>query len=218
MANNSEASTERRHERTAMVTAQINARGVRDAEVLRAMREVPRHEFVDVQLRDHAYEDCALPLQHGQTISQPYIVAMMTEALQLTPSMKVLEIGTGCGYQSAVLAKLCKWVYSVEIVPQLASQTRDRLKNLGIRNVSVRTGDGYMGWPERAPFERIIVTAAPNHVPQPILDQLAEGGRLVIPVGEGSQELLILKRESGRLMQKKLIPVKFVPMTGAAQR
>lgn len=218
MAINQDLTTQRRHERTAMVTAQINARGIKDPTVLQAMRNVPRHEFVDITMRDHAYEDSALPLQYGQTISQPYIVGMMSEALELTPSMKVLEIGTGCGYQTAVLAQMCKWVYSVEIVPQLASTSRERFKQLGIPNVSVRTGDGYMGWPERAPFERIIVTAAPNHVPQPLLDQLAEGGRLVIPIGEGSQELLVLKRESGRLMQKKLIPVKFVPMTGAAQR
>lgn len=204
------------NERVSMVTTQIATRGVRDFDVLTVMSQIPRHEFVPQNIKDHAYEDGALPIGNGQTISQPYIVALMTEALQLTKDCRVLEIGTGCGYQSAVLASLCQKVFSIEIVANLAEETRQRLASLGIENVQIRTGDGYRGWPEEAPFDRIIVTAAPDHLPEHLFEQLVEGGRMIIPIGEGTQELMVFRMEAGRMEANRLIPVRFVPMTGEA--
>lgn len=206
----------RRNERNAMVTAQIAARGVRDPDVLSVMRHVPRHEFVPQAIADHAYDDSAMPIGEGQTISQPYIVGLMTEALQLTKDCRVLEIGTGCGYQSAILAALCKQVYSVEIVAALAEETRQRLARLGIGNVEILVGDGYRGWPEAAPFDRIIVTAAPNHLPEHLFSQLSNDGKLIIPVGEKTQDLMVFTMKEEQIEAKRLIPVRFVPMTGEA--
>ncbi len=208
----------RTNEREAMVTTQIAARGVRNPEVLSVLRKVPRHEFVPQSIKDHAYEDGAMPIGNGQTISQPYIVALMTEALQLTRECRVLEIGTGCGYQTAVLAALCRKVYSIEIVAGLAEETRHRLARLGVDNVETRTGDGYRGWPEEAPFDRIIVTAAPDHIPEHLFGQLVENGRMIIPVGENTQDLMVFKLSEGKMEAKRLIPVRFVPMTGEAMR
>jgi protein-L-isoaspartate(D-aspartate) O-methyltransferase len=202
-----------------MVETQIMARGVRDPRVLAAMREVPRHLFVDPSESGGAYEDHPLPIGGNQTISQPYIVALMTELAKIGPRDKVLEIGTGSGYQSAVLSKLATQVYSIEIVPELARQSAERLRRLGYANVTVREGDGYRGWPEHAPFDAIIVTAAPDRIPQPLLDQLAAGGRLVIPVGSFFQELKVLTKDrDGRISEKDIIPVRFVPMTGEIEK
>ncbi len=201
--------------RARMVDTQILARGVRDPRVLAAMRKVPRHKFVDPSERDRAYEDHPLPIAGSQTISQPYIVALMTELLALPEKARVLEIGTGSGYQSAVLGELAAEVYSIEIVPALAHSASEKLKELGYTNVTVREGDGYRGWPEHAPFDGIIVTAAPERIPQPLVEQLAVGGRMVIPVGGFFQELKVFtKQEDGRLSEKDVLPVRFVPMTG----
>src|SRR5688572_23731597 len=177
--------------RERMIETQIVARDVRDAAVLQAMRRVPRHLFVPDDLRPFAYDDRPLPIGRGQTISQPYIVAYMTEALQLTPAHTVLEIGTGSGYQAAVLAEIVKQVYSIEIVPDLAESARRALAEAGYRNVEIRSGNGYLGWPDRAPFDRIIVTAAPPEIPQPLVDQLAAGGIMVVPVGTSHQEIVV---------------------------
>jgi len=205
--------------RARMVDSQIAARGVRNPRVLAAMREVPRHLFVDEAQRSHAYDDGPLPIGGKQTISQPYIVALMSELLDLTPNEKVLEIGTGSGYQSAVLARLAGHVYSIEIIPELARQSADRLKKLGFSNITVREGDGYRGWPEEAPFDGIIVTAAPERIPQPLLDQLAPNGRMVIPVGGFFQELKVFKKDAnGRITEQDIIPVRFVPMTGEIEK
>ncbi len=215
----SEADYARLRER--MVKEQIEARGVKDARVLAAMRKVPRHEFVPARVRPRAYEDYPLPIGEGQTISQPYIVALMTELLHLKGDEKVLEIGTGSGYQAAVLSVLAKEVYTIEIVEPLARRAERALKRLGYRNVSVRCGDGFKGWPERAPFDAVIVTCAPERTPPPLIEQLKPGGRLVIPVGPewGSQWLKVLtKRADGRVTEERVIPVRFVPMTGRAQR
>ena len=205
--------------RARMVETQIVARGVRDARVLAAMRVVPRHLFVDPAQRAQAYEDHPLPIAGNQTISQPYIVALMTELAEITPGEKVLEIGTGSGYQSAVLSRLAKEVYSVEIVPELARESAQRLRRLGYGNVTVREGDGYRGWGEHAPFDAIIVTAAPDRIPRPLLDQLASGGRLVIPVGSFFQELKVLSKDkNGKISEKDILPVRFVPMTGEIEK
>jgi protein-L-isoaspartate(D-aspartate) O-methyltransferase len=205
--------------RARMVETQIVPRGVRDPRVLAAMREVPRHLFVPPSQRARAYDDGPLPIGGNQTISQPYIVALMTELADIAPREKVLEIGTGSGYQSAVLSKLAGEVYSIEIVPELARQSAERLKKLGYGNVTVREGDGYRGWPEHAPFDAIIVTAAPDRIPQPLLDQLAPGGRMVIPVGSFFQELKVLSKEkNGKITEKDIIPVRFVPMTGEIEK
>jgi protein-L-isoaspartate(D-aspartate) O-methyltransferase len=183
------------------------------------MRKVPRHLFVDPSQRGQAYEDHPLPIPGNQTISQPYIVAIMTELLDLQPGERVLEIGTGSGYQSAVLAHLAKDVHTIEIVPELARSAAARLKELGYQNVTVREGDGYRGWPERAPFDGIIVTAAPERIPQPLLDQLAPGGVMVIPVGGFFQELKVFRKSAdGRITEKDVLPVRFVPMTGEVER
>ena len=204
--------------RARMVETQIQARGVRDARVLAAMRKVPRHKFVDPSERDRAYEDHPLPIAGSQTISQPYIVALMTELLALPEKARVLEIGTGSGYQSAVLAELAAEVYSIEIVPALARSSSEKLRALGHTNVTVREGDGYRGWPEHAPFDGIIVTAAPERTPEPLLEQLAVGGRMVIPVGGFFQELKVFtKQPDGSIVEKDVLPVRFVPMTGEVE-
>ena len=202
-------------QRERMVREQIEGRGIRDADVLRAMRTTPRHLFVPENLREYAYWDHALPIGLGQTISQPYIVALMTELLAPKKTDRVLEIGTGTGYQAAVLAELAKHVYTMEIVAELANSARERLAALGLRNVTVRQGDGYKGWPEEAPFDRIILTAAPPEVPQKLVEQLARGGRLVAPVGESpaTQELVVVeKTRAGEIRQRAVAPVMFVPM------
>jgi protein-L-isoaspartate(D-aspartate) O-methyltransferase len=204
--------------RNRMVERQIRARGVEDARVLGALAAVPRHLFVPADVVEQAYDDHPLPIGHGQTISQPYVVALMTELADLRPGERALEVGTGSGYQAAVLAALADSVYTVEIVEPLAASAADRLRRLGYANVRVRWGDGYRGWPERAPFDAIVVTAAPERVPQPLLDQLAVGGRLVIPVGGASQDLLEITRTADGLVERNVIPVRFVPMTGEAQR
>jgi len=208
---------EYRAQRVAMVERQIAARGVRDPAVLEAMRQVPRHRFVPEALADEAYEDRPLPIGRGQTISQPYVVAAMTEALEPEPGDRILEVGTGSGYQAAVLAAIVKEVKSIEIVPELAASASQLLSELGYANVEVIAGDGFQGLPEQAPFDGIIVTAAPPEVPPPLLEQLADGGRLVIPVGRGFQELKVLKRRGSSWQEESLFPVRFVPMTGEAQ-
>jgi protein-L-isoaspartate(D-aspartate) O-methyltransferase len=204
--------------RARMVREQIAGRDVRDPRVLAALSRVPRHELVPEDVRMHAYEDRPLPIGYGQTISQPYIVAYMTEQLRLSGDERVLEVGTGSGYQAAVLSELAREVYSIEIVPELGERARADLARLGYRNVHVRVGDGYRGWPEHAPFDAIIVTAAPGHVPQPLVDQLAVGGRLVLPVGDFFQELLLIERDKDGIRQERLLDVRFVPMRGEAER
>jgi protein-L-isoaspartate(D-aspartate) O-methyltransferase len=204
-----------------MVKDTIEARNVRDPEVLSAMRAVPRHRFVLEAYVDQAYDDHPLPIGHGQTISQPYIVAWMTELLALQPGDRVLEIGTGSGYQAAVLAELEGIdVYTIEIVPELAEQAEARLQMLGYTDVQAKQDDGYHGWPEHAPYDAIIVTAAPDHLPQPLANQLADGGRMVIPIGPpgGYQELWKFEKQDGELTAKSLGGVAFVPLTGDGHR
>jgi protein-L-isoaspartate(D-aspartate) O-methyltransferase len=201
-----------------MVDSQIEARGVRDPRVLAAMRQVPRHEFVPEPWQHLAYSDRPLPIGYEQTISQPYIVALMSEALALKGDEIVLEIGTGSGYQAAVLCELASHVYSIEIVPQLAERALAVLQMLNYTNVSVRAGDGYRGWPEHAPFDAIMLTAAPERVPQPLLDQLKLGGRLVLPVGGELQHLVRMTRRPDGFESDTLAAVRFVPMTGEAQK
>ena len=200
--------------RMQMVDDQIAARDIKDPRVLEAMRRVPRHEFVPEAMRGNAYLDSPLPIGHDQTISQPYIVAYMTEALELDATHRVLEIGTGSGYQAAVLGELAKEVYTIEIVAPLADRARQTLKNLGYKNVHIRTGNGYLGWPEQAPFDRVMVTAAPDAVPPALIEQLKVGGLMAIPVGVGDQELRILRRTTSGLELLRTLPVRFVPMTG----
>ena len=203
--------------RQQMVREQLQSRDISDPRVLAAMGKVPRHEFVPADFVQAAYEDNALPLKSGQTISQPYIVAYMTQALELRGPERVLEIGTGSGYQAAILAEIAQEVYTVEILPELQQQAVAVLSKLGYRNIRFRVGDGYMGWPEYAPFDRIIVTAAPESVPKPLIDQLKEGGRLIIPLGTLSQDLTILEKTASGIAWRTTIPVRFVPMTGKAQ-
>ena len=207
-----------RKARDAMVQQQIASRGVRDQRVLEAMRKVPRHLFVPPQMQPYAYMDTPLPIGYEQTISQPYIVGFMSEALKLKPGDHVLEIGTGSGYQAAVLAELVREVYSIEIVERLAAEATRRLRDLGYSNITVHAGDGYRGWPEAAPFDAIIVTAAPDHVPQPLLDQLAVDGRLILPVGKHFQSLIRFQRTTKGFKRENLLPVRFVPMTGEAEK
>ncbi|MFL6546077.1 MAG: protein-L-isoaspartate(D-aspartate) O-methyltransferase [Candidatus Udaeobacter sp.] len=200
--------------RQQMVQQQLMPRGIKDARVLGAMSKVPREEFVPPDSRADSYEDGPLPIGEGQTISQPYIVAFMTEQLRSKPSDRVLEIGTGSGYQAAILAELAAEVYTIEIVEPLAKNAEVTLQRLGYKNVHVKVGDGYSGWLEHAPFDAIIVTCAPDHVPQQLTDQLKDGGRMVIPVGERfAQQLYLLEKQNGRLRESAVLPVRFVPMT-----
>jgi len=203
--------------RAEMVRTQLQRRDVKDPLVLAAMLKVPRHEFVPPNIVNSAYDDCALPLDLGQTISQPYIVGFMTQALRLTGNERVLEIGTGSGYQAAILAEIVSEVYSVEILPQLADRANVLLAKMGYKNIHVKAGDGYEGWGEFAPFDRIIVTAAPDRIPQPLIDQLKIGGRMIIPVGCIDQELVIIEKKETGMVRESSIPVRFVPMTGKAQ-
>jgi len=200
--------------RRMMVRTQIRARGVKDERVLAAMEVVPRAEFVPSAQRPHAYEDRPLPIGEGQTISQPYIVALMTDLLEVKEGDRVLEIGTGSGYQAAVLAELTPHVYTIEIIPALAERAKETLRRLGYDTVEVMAGDGYLGWPDRAPFDGIIVTCAPEEVPEPLKEQLREGGRMVIPVGPQwtDQTLYVLTKKGDTLEQKEIISVRFVPM------
>lgn len=201
--------------RLVMVEDQIMERGIKDPRVLDIMKTVPRHEFVPEKYRKSAYEDGPLPIGYGQTISQPFIVAFMTEHLRVEPDYKVLEIGTGSGYQAAVLSKLADHVYTIEIVNELARDSKSLLKTLGYKNVTVLAGDGYKGWPQEAPFDRIMVTAAPEKIPQTLVDQLKTGGRMVVPVGKqfGIQYLwVITKQKDGTVIKDKVLPVRFVPM------
>lgn len=205
--------------RQKMVEFQLRARDIIDSRVLFVMGRIPRHEFVPPELLSEAYDDHPLPIGHQQTISQPYIVALMTQLARPRPEHKALDIGTGSGYQAAILAELCREVYSIEIIKPLAEEAARRLKRLGYTNIMVKAGDGYRGWPEKAPFDVIIVAAAPDHVPQPLVDQLAPGGRLVIPVGRVEQQLMVIeKRPDGSIFRESVAPVLFVPMTGEAQQ
>jgi protein-L-isoaspartate(D-aspartate) O-methyltransferase len=204
--------------RAAMVRDQVEARGVSDPRTLAALRKVPRHLFVPPGQAPSAYADHPLPIGHEQTISQPYIVGFMTEALGLKGGETVLEVGTGSGYQAAVLAEVAARVYSIEIVEPLAREAAERLRRLGYGTVDVRAGDGYQGWPEKAPFDAIIVTAAAPRIPQPLKDQLRDGGRLLLPLGDDWQELVLLTRRGDRFEERRLLPVRFVPMTGAVRR
>jgi protein-L-isoaspartate(D-aspartate) O-methyltransferase len=205
--------------RLSMVEQQLRGRDITDARVLAAMGRIPRHRFMPTRLQDLAYADTTAPIGHGQTISQPYIVALMTQAASPRREGRALDIGTGSGYQAAVLAELCQEVYSVEILKPLADSAQKRLAEMGYKNVHVRVGDGYRGWAEKAPFDVIIVAAAPDHVPQPLVDQLAKGGHLVIPVGRFFQELLVIKkRKDGSVRHQSIAPVRFVPMRGEAEK
>lgn len=198
--------------REVMVMYQIQKRGVKDKRVLNAMLKVERHEFVPEDLQYFAYEDSPLPIGSRQTISQPYIVGLMTELLELKGDEKVLEIGTGSGYQAAILAELSREVYTIEILPELAEGAEKLLHELGYTNIKVRCADGYLGWQEFSPFDGIIVTCASRDIPMPLIEQLAEGGRMVIPVGDEFQELRLLIKSKGKLIQKNIIPVSFVPL------
>jgi protein-L-isoaspartate(D-aspartate) O-methyltransferase len=207
--------------RKKMVTEQLSGpgRNITNAQVLTVMEKVPRHEFVPERWRAQAYEDRPLPIGYDQTISQPYIVAFMTEKLEPKPSDQVLEIGTGSGYQAAVLSEMVAEVYTIEIIAVLAKRAAADLQRLGYTNVHVRAGDGYRGWPEKAPFDAVIVTCAPENVPAPLVEQLKEGGRMIIPVGPSwNQELILLHKQGGRLERRAVMPVRFVPMTGQSQK
>jgi len=204
--------------RLEMVEEQIVTRGVKDSLTLKSMRKVARHLFIPENLHRYAYYDEPLPIGENQTISQPYIVAIMTELLQLKGGEKVLEIGTGSGYQAAVLAEIAAEVYTIEIVDLLCDRARDLLEEMGYENIQVHCADGYQGWPEAAPFDAVIVTAAPDHIPEPLLEQLKIGGRLVLPVGDGYQELVRITKTKSGIKRENIIPVRFVPMTGEAER
>lgn len=211
--------SERAVEREAMVQRQLAARDITDPRVLAAMRKIPRHEFVPPDVAPAAYQDSPLPIGLGQTISQPYIVALMTQLAGAAPGKKALDVGTGSGYQAAVLAEIMDRVYSIEILCELAEEAKGRLDRLGYRNVEIRCGDGYRGWKEAAPFDVIIVAAAPEEIPEPLIDQLAPGGRLVIPVGQAHQELIVVEKSSeGVISRFTAGGVRFVPMTGEAQQ
>ena len=205
--------------RQRMVEQQLKSRGIKDERVLVAMAKVPREEFVPADVRPSAYEDGPLPIGYDQTISQPYVVAFMTEQLRPTRSDRVLEIGSGSGYQAAILGELVAEVYTIEIVEPLAKSAEATLQRLGYNNVHIKVGDGYKGWPEEAPFDAIIVTCAPEKVPQPLVDQLKDGGRMVIPVGERfAQQLYLLEKKNGQLKESVTLPVRFVPMLREGQK
>jgi protein-L-isoaspartate(D-aspartate) O-methyltransferase len=206
--------------RQAMVELQLRARDITDRKLLKVMGEVPRHLFIDPHLRDEAYEDYPLPIEEGQTISQPYIVALMTQYLELKGGEKVLEVGTGSGFQAAVLDRMGARVYSIEIHDALAKKAAAILKKLGYDRVEVKSGDGYFGWPEAAPFDAIIVTCAPDRIPDPLFKQLKEGGRMIIPVGEsgGTQTLTLVRKIRGKPKSEQISLVRFVPMTGAVKK
>lgn len=197
-----------------MVRQQIMARGVADPEVLEAMRKVPRHLFVPENYRDFSYRDHPLPIGQGQTISQPYVVAFMTEALDLKSTDRVLEIGTGSGYQAAVVAEIVKEVYTIEIIEELGKRARRTLEMLGYKNIRVKIGDGYKGWPEKGPFDAVIVTCAPERIPEALIEQLSDGGRMIVPVGRAGavQRLVRAVKKKGKLETKEVMPVRFVPM------
>jgi len=200
-------------QRMQMVKTQIESRGVSDPLVLEAFRKVERHRFVAPETISRAYNDYPLPIEEGQTISQPYIVAFMTEALHLKSSDKVLEIGTGSGYQAAILAEICDSVFTIEIFPKLGKKAIEIFSELGYKNIFCKIGDGYKGWPEKAPFDAIIVTCAPSKIPEPLKNQLAEDGRMIIPVGDNPfQSLVLLKKRKGKIREEKVLPVRFVPM------
>ncbi len=208
------AAKERHSERRRMVEEQIIARGIESGRVLQAMRKVPRHRFLPAHLAHLAYNDRPLPIGLDQTISQPFIVAYMTDAAGISPKEKVLEIGTGSGYQAAILGELAKEVYTIEIIPELGERARSTLGEMGYQNINVRIGNGYEGWVEHAPFDVIIVTAAPEAVPQALIDQLALDGRMVIPVGAQHQEMMVIRKTHQGIVTRRTIPVRFVPMTG----
>lgn len=217
MRESTQSTTEYARERAALIE-ELSRSGIRDQRVLRAMARVPRHRFVPPEIVPHSYANEPMPIGSSQTISQPYVVAYMSEMLQLSGDEKVLEVGTGSGYQAAVLGELAREVYSIEIVPELARFGAANLAATGYTNVTVREGDGYAGWPEHAPFDAIIVTAAPDHIPPKLVEQLAVGGRLVIPVGDYYQEIVVVTKTEQGVVEKRTLPVRFVPMTGEAQR
>jgi protein-L-isoaspartate(D-aspartate) O-methyltransferase len=214
------SSSEFAAERQNMVEQQLKPRGIRDERVIAAMAKVPREEFVAENVRGQSYADSALPIGHDQTISQPYIVAFMTEQLRPKPTDRVLEVGTGSGYQAAVLAELVKDVYTIDIVEPLAKEASARLARLGYNNAHVKVGDGYQGWAEVGPFDAIIVTCAPDKIPQPLIQQLKDGGRMIVPVGTTmmDQQLYLLEKKNGELAQTAILPVRFVPMVGEAAK
>lgn len=207
-----------RKQRLQMVETQIVRRGIKDSLVLEAMKSAPRHLFVPEKIRDESYRDGPLPIGSDQTISQPYIVAIMTELLQVDSSSRVLEIGTGSGYQAAVLAEIVDSVYTIEIIPTLAERAGSILDSLKYDNISVRAGDGYSGWPEAAPFDGIIVTAAVPRLPEPLIEQLKPQGRMVVPVGDYGQDLMVVTKTDSGVVRKSIIPVRFVPMTGEIRK
>lgn len=208
--------TDEFEQRLQMVKQQLRARGIKDRAVLKAMSNVPRHRFVAPSQANSAYGDYPLPIGYDQTISQPYIVAYMTEAAEISSNEKVLEIGTGCGYQAAVLGELAKEVYTIEIVPELAESARKTLNELGYKNIHVKTGDGYQGWAEHAPYDAIVVTAAPARIPEALVNQLALNGKMIIPVGTQNQMMVAITKTRDGLIEKRTIPVRFVPMTGGS--
>ncbi len=208
-----------RTKREIMVEKQIVARGIKDKKVINALLKVPRHKFVPEEYKHLAYEDGPLPIGYDQTISQPYIVAYMTEVLELNENNKILEIGTGSGYQAAILAEICKEVYTIEIVPELAERAKKIIDELGYKNIFIKIGDGYKGWPEKAPFDAIIVTCSPTNIPKPLVEQLSENGRMIIPVGEWyNQQLLLLRKKNGKKIKENLLPVRFVPMVNEKKK
>jgi len=205
-------------QRFEMVEYQLISRGIQDSKIIQAMLRVPRHKFVPQGLRKLAYSDNPLPIGMDQTISQPYIVALMTELLKLKSGEKVLEVGTGSGYQAAILADIGSEVFTIEILESLSERAQEILKSLGYSNINFKIGDGYRGWPEHAPFDAIIVTAASEHIPEPLIEQLKENGRMVIPIGDMYQELLLITKTDKGIEKKTITPVRFVPMTGEAQK
>ena len=212
------AFSERQQERDHMVNTQIQARDENNASVLAALRRVPRHAFIPSYGQNEAYADHPVRIGSGQTISQPYIVAFMTQALQPQPTDRVLEIGTGSGYQAAVLAELVQQVYTIEIIPDLGKGAKAICNELGYSNIQYLIGDGYRGWPDAAPFDAIIVTAAPGHIPQPLVDQLAVGGTMIIPVGVRYQKLIVIQKDEDGISRESVMAVRFVPMTGEAEQ